>query len=660
MPWNGYQDDASDVGDGWDQMENCSFFIKEQCRRRLGFGARIDLTAAVVRSAGELGSRCLVATAAGAILSILESTGAVSSLATGLDTTNWGSFAPGNNRLYYTNGVDALRVSDNGTAIRTAGITTPATAATASATGSGGVVAAGVHLIRYRYYDSALNRLSDPSASVSVTIAAGEKISAGHTTNADTSVDKIIIEMTAVGASAYYRVATVTKATASTTIDVSDANLILGVAASRDGEFQHQPPPVVSVVLEHRQRLWGLTTTMLYWSRALFPESWDSINYSRAITMDAGDVPTALASFYSDLYVFGSRSMRRLVYTSDPAAAMILDVPGNFGAFNQRCVLKIDGGLLIGWGRNGAWMIDSMQPKKISKQMDETIASLSSATNLTQRFICYEPIRREVHFVFPLDGETTCKAAAIWSLDTGEWTLTKWRQGITAACQNTQYLDRQRLAIFDANGFGWRVGVLKNDGVDNGHVVCGAGSSTTIINGTNTAVVGCMLYRPATGEERVITACTAGQMTVAAMATAPGTGEIVYVGSIRRRLLTDWNIGKGADDKKRPTKLQIAMRPDGTMGSGTVAYYHDFSATAVTVTSNAADAFPSGVSIATGGNTIAVDFDAGGQDGYIPVPMPSDWKRAIRVEIILEDPQDDVVLLDAAMRQDSSLSAAEE
>lgn len=650
MAWNGYRDNESDVGDGWDQMENCSFYIASECRRRLGFGAKVDLSGAVARAGGELGNYCLIGTAAGAVLSITQSSGAVASLVTGLSTTNWPIFAPGNGRLYYTNGVDAIRVSDTGTSLRTAGIVAPTVAATASGTSSGGVVTAGAHLVRYRWYDSSRNRLSNPSDAVSVTITAGQKVSAGYTASGDATVDKVIIEMTAVGAAAYYRVATITNSGSSTTVDVSDANLILGVSAARDGEFQHLPPPVVSVLLEHRQRLWGLSGIYLYWSRALFPESWDSVNYVRAVTMDAGDTPTAMASFYSDLYVFGSRSMRRVVYTSDPAAAAVYDVPGNFGAFNQRCVLKVDGGLMIGWGRNGAWSIDAMQPKKISARVDDTLASIASATALDQRFVCYEPIRREVLFVFPLAGSTTCKAALAYALDSGEITLWKWRQGMTAGVMNTQYTDRARLMLCDENGYAWRVGVLKNDGADSGTITAGVGSTTTILNGTNTAQVGQILYRPDTAEERLITAASGSQVTVGvAFATAPTSGEVLYAGSIRERLLSDWR-SQGADQQQRPSKFLMSVRPSGTMGTGTVAFYQDFSATATPATAFAADTYPDGVDCSSG--TVAVDFDIGAQDGFVPVPVSADWKRVVRAEIILEAADDGVVLLDADFKTD--------
>jgi hypothetical protein len=659
MAWNGYRDDETDVGDGWEAIENCSLYIQGECRRRLGFGAKVDL-AAIGWSAAEMGAYAVIATSAGAIKSVQQTTGTVTSLATGLATTQRATFASMSSRLYYANGTEARAIDSGTSTARAIGIVAPAVAPAATGTGSGSVDT-GLHLIRYRYYDSTRNRYSNPSDVVSVTTTAGQTIDVTYTASGDATVDKIIIEMTPVGAETYYRAKTIANSGSTTNVDISDANLIVQIAASRDGEFGHdQPPSTYDIICEHRQRLWlwDITTGTLAWSRALFPESWDQSNYARALTLDGGDTPTAMSSFYTDMYLFGTRSMRRLIYSSDPAAAMVSDIPGNFGCFNPRCVIKIDGGLLVGWGRNGMWMIDAMQPKKISRRVDATLASLMDESATATQFIVYEPERREVLFFFPLSGETYCKRAFCWSLDTQEWTLYAYRQPITFGVLNTAYIDRQRLMIGDSNNYLWRVGVAANDGAGDGVVTVTSGSTTTVINGTNTAVVGQMLYVPSTGEERLITVASGSQITVTpALANAPTAGVEVYVGSIRQRILTDWNPGEGMNYAKRPDKFLMAIRPDDDMGDGQVNFYQDFSATAVPATSFAADTFPEGVSVAN--NIISLDFDAGATDGFIPVPTPGDWKRVIRAEVIAETPLDGVRFLDASFRDNNTKPSEE-
>lgn len=659
MAWNGYRDDETDIGDGWGEIENCSLYIQGECRRRLGFGAKVDL-AAIGLSASEMGAYAVIATSAGAIKSVHQTAGTATSLATGLATTQRATFASMSGRLYYTNGTEVRAMDDGVTAARTVGIVAPTVDPTATGTGSGSVDT-GLHLIRYRYYDSTRNRYSNPSDVVSVTTTAGQTIDVTYDDSADSTVSHIIIEMTAVGAETYYRAKTIANSGVTTNVDISDANLIVQIAASRDGEFGHdQPPATYDIFCEHRQRLWlwDIATGTLAWSRALFPESWDQTNYARAITLDAGDTPTAMSSFYTDMYLFGTRSMRRLIYSSDPAAAMVSDIPGNFGCFNPRCVIKIDGGLLVGWGRNGMWMIDAMQPKKISRRVDSTLQSLMDSSATAAQFVVYEPERREVLFFFPLSGETYCKRALCWSLDTQEWTLYAYRQPISFGVLNTAYTDRQRLMIGDSNNFLWRVGVAANDGGGDGVITVTSGSTTSVINGTNTAVVGQTLYVPSTGEERLVTVASGSQVTVGvALANAPTAGMEVYVGSIRQRIMTDWNPGEGMNFAKRPDKFLMAIRPDDDMGDGQVNFYQDFSATAVPATANAADDFPSGVSVAA--NIISLDFDVGATDGFIPVPTPSDWKRVIRAEVIAETPLDGVRFLDASFRDNNTKPSEE-
>jgi hypothetical protein len=660
MAWNGYRDAETDVGKDIGELENCSLFVKGECVRRLGFGAKIDLSGAVTVSAAEVNGYAICATAAGAVLAANESSSAVTSLTTGLSTTNRPTFATVNGRLFYSNGSDAVKVIDNGTAIRNAGITAPTVDPTASGTSSGGVVDAGVHLVRYRYYDSTRNRLSNASDSVSVTITAGQKYSVGVTALTDAAVDKIIIEITAVDGTEYYRAAIVNNTTASNTIDISDEDLVLSVPASRDGEDHHGIPPTYGIIAEHKQRLWlwSKSNAELSYSRAFFPESCDSLNYAFKITLDDGDTPSACASFYSDLYLFGQRSIRRLIFTGDPAASAIYPVPGGFGVFNPQCLLRVDGGAMFGWGINGAFMISSMQPKKISLNIDATIASLASTTT-TARFMAYEPTRREVAFFFPLAGETYCKSAAIFAIDSGEWTLWKFRQPMSYGVLNSAYLDRQRLMLCDANGYAWRVGVSTNDGASDGSVTATSGSTTTVVNCVNTATPGQIAYVPSTGEERLITVATGSAITVSpALSTAPSTGTVIYIGSIRQRIASDWDPGEGINDKKRPTKLLVAMRPEGDMGEFTVNYYTDFSVTKEVVSSFASDTFPEGVSIAN--NQITVDADVGGQDGYIPVPAPSDWKRVIKFEVVAEEPLDGIRFIGINPRNEGAMKDGDE
>lgn len=618
-------------------------------------------------------------------------------------------------RLYVVNDFDAMQVTDDGLTMRQAGIVAPTVDPTPVAA-AGGSVNAGTHLIRYRYQDQTRGRLSNPSNAATITVVAGtQTLNIGVTASPDAYVTHIIIEMTPVGASTYYRVAIPVNATASSAVTMNDAALIVQITAARDGEFQHLPPGLSAIVAEHRQRVWtwgaskriftgctltnasptingvgfstqwagrqvvapdGLTyviasattiaitlatnyagantgagtitvksgtPSLLGWSRAGFPESFDATVFARSITLDAGDEPAAMASYFSDMYLMGKRSMRRLVFTGDPASGMLLSVPGTMGAFHQRCVCSAGAGLLFGWGRDGAWKVDAMQPQKISAKVEQTLALLADATRINERFICYEPVQRVVQFFFCLAGEATCRAALAHHIESGTWELWRYRQGMLSACANSSYADRQRLMLADANGYSWRMGTNVNDGADLGTMTATAGATTTVIPGANSAIVGQIAYRPATSEERLITAASPTQITTAAFATAPANGEAIYIGSVRQRILTDWFVGDGLEAKQRPQWLRVMLRatrvPGQPMGQATVRFYRDFDAlTPIVVTAMSADEWPLGVQPLDGDTKITIDLDAGGLDGFIPVPVPDGWSRAVCAEIIHEQP----------------------
>lgn len=392
------------------------------------------------------------------------------------------------------------------------------------------------------------------------------------------------------------------------------------------------------------------TPELLGWSQPGQPESTDATALARKILMKAGDRPAAMLSLHGDLYLIGQRSMRRLNFQDDPSNAQIINVPSTLGAFHQRCVVTDAGNLAFGWGRDGMWVIDAMLPKRISDAIQETIDALIDASRLEERFVVWEPDERVALFFFCLSGQTACKVAAAFYPDAGSWQLWKYRQAMTCGTTNN-YTDRARLLLVDSNNSSWRVGTNINDGIDNGLILAGAASTTTVVNGSFGATVGQVIYRPATAEERYVTVSSAGSLTVGvAFATAPTPGETLYLGSIRQRILTDWGIGDGMNLKKRPRYLLLSVRavPAQTFGTVSVYLYKDFNENAVGVTSSQADQWPYGVTPINGTTEIRVNLDIGLQDGFVAVPVFADWARAIRAEIIAEQPLNVIRWLDVS------------
>lgn len=621
------------------------------------------------------------------------------------------SMAQSLGRVYVANDFDPMKVIDTETvtATRNVGITAPSSAFSAPSV-SAGNVDIGTHLVRYRYEDTTRNRLSNPSDAIAVTVSSTTAtLTVTLITSADSTVNAITIEMTGVGGTQYYRVASVANSAGTYAISISDANLINKTPSSLYGDFGHGAPPLASIVGEHRQRLfcWGgtsrtftvgvtngsasvtgtgfsaawagqkvtmpdgstsyisssttttITLTAVYggttnasatvtvanatpdllsWSRSGYPESWDTVNFSRRITLATGDSPVAMISLFDDLYLIGQRSMRRLIYSSDPSSnARVIPIPNSMGAFHPRCVWSDAGNIAFGWGRDGIWIIDSMQPRRISDAISTTIANLADATQTAARFVVFEPIERTLLCFFPLSGETSCRAAAAYHIDSDEWEIWYYRQGMTAGCLNSAYKDRARLMLCDINGGSWRVGVAKNDGGDYGVTTAGASCTTTVLQGVS-AVLGQMIYRPATQESKLVTAVGTGNITVNAFATAPTLGEALWVGSIRQRIITEWYQSHGVDSKQRPGWFLLAVQPTAFMGTLQVYYYLDFSTTPTPLTVLSTDIENTGVSIGT--NYIQVDMDVGAQDGFVALPIVGDWSRSIRAEVIAQTPYD--------------------
>lgn len=723
MPWNGIRDNATDVGDGQSIIENCSFFVQNELRQRPGLGGRFAQTGLVV---AEQGAYLIYVESDGDIVSNDGST--PTTLMSGYNVVVRPCMQPAFGRMYITNDFDAVRVSDDGITIRTAGIVAPSSPPAIPGAGAGDCTI-GTHLLRYRWYDSRRMRYSDPSDSIEVVVPAFGTISIIPTKilSGDATVDTIIWEMTPAGEGTYYQAATDTNTAGTTTIDISDPNLVNRTPAAAYGDYGHNPPPLSSLICEHQGYLffWGATSrvftnctvtngsptitgvgfstqwagrqvvvtgtagtfyvssatttditltgnftgttsavatitvssgapNLLQWSRPGQPESCDATSQARLIALPAGDAPAAMMSLHGDLYLIGTRSVVRLNMTGglgDPATGTLVPVPSSLGAFHQRGVVSDAGNLAFGWGRDGMWLIDAMLPKRISDPILTTVGALIDTTRLVERFVVFEPTERAALFFFCLSGDTACKAAAAYYPDSNTWQLWKYRQPMTAGCINN-YTDRARLLVVDSNASSWRVGVNVNDGCDNGVIAAGSGSTTTVINGTFAqAVVGMVIYRPATAEERYITANSGTTITVGvAFATAPATDETLYLGSVRQRIRLDWSIGEGTNDKKHPRYLLLSVRATEDMGTCSVYLYKDYNETPITVTSSQSDEFPYGVTPISGTAEIRIDLDLAVVDGFVSIPVFSDWARAISAELIHEAPEDSVRYLDMSWK----------
>lgn len=648
----------------------------------------------------------------------------MTTLKSGLDTAYAGCFAKSQGRLYFVNDFNPMQVVERGdAACADAGIDYP-TGTLGAPSQTAGLCTVGVHLVRYRYKNSKSGYLSDPSIAASVTVASVATLTFDIGTSGtdiirstDARVDLIVIEMTTAGGSEYYQATTVANSATTVAVSVADTSLVLLVTAAFYGDFGHQPPPLCSLIVEHRGRLftWGATertatgtfaasTTvsgtgfstewagrllqksgdtavyritastataitisetyagstgagqtftvfspnpdLLGWSRAGYPESHKPAEWARRVLQNQADKPAGMASFYNDLYLFGQRTQRRLIYTDDPATGRIIHVPTEMGLYNQQCLVEANG-KLYGFGRSGAWVIEGLLPKHLSRRIDRTVfegnttAGLAAldTSKIAQFHGVYEPSERCVYWFYVETGDTYPKTAMVYDVDRDEWLIREYRQAIRASTLAAGGTNAVRALLADENSSSWYLTADRFDGVPSsmtsGVVTCGVGSTTTVlqVNEALGTLTGAMLYHPTTFEERRITSNTGSAITLAsALSGAPSNGTELYVGSIAWKIRTKWESISGLSSKQYPYVV-LQMVPGSSSGKLTLKFYADYATNPSTFTALSGDTFPPGVTWTDGASFATVDLDGGNSDGVITFPVPVRWSRVISAEL---------------------------
>jgi hypothetical protein len=388
----------------------------------------------------------------------------------------------------------------------------------------------------------------------------------------------------------------------------------------------------------------------LYWSRAGYPEECFPTRWARRVLQNKSDKPAGQVSFYNDLYLFGQYSMRRFIYDKDPATAMLENIPGVLGVYNQACLVEAEG-RLFGFGRAGAWVISGILPQHISRPVDKSVEERIDRTYADKFHGFFDPQERAVYFAYVVIGDTNPRNFFKLEVDKNKWSLGTWRQPLTASCITGSSGRVVQPYLADANGYVWNIKEDHFDGLPpsmtSGIVTVDVGATTTSIPtveslSTSPNLAGAILYNPATGEEKLISSNSANTITCAAFSGAPSQGTPLYIGSIPVSITSAWWTGTGMNRKMRPRYLRMAWLPGTTSGSWTVKVYQNFSATPVTFTQFPDDKPPDGVTITNGGTSITVNFagSTSAPDGFVEIPMPADWVRALRFVITTATPVD--------------------
>lgn len=392
----------------------------------------------------------------------------------------------------------------------------------------------------------------------------------------------------------------------------------------------------------------------LYWSRPGLPESWKPLDWARRVLTGQSDTPSGLWSFYNDVYLFGQRSIRRFTYTNDPASGMLVNSLTDMGLWNQQCLIECNGNL-YGWGRSGAWCIQATDPDHISRPIDDSVAALMDTTQFANFHAVYDPRERVIQWFFVIVGQTQPTYSMALDVDRATWSLRQYRQTITASTQCVSGIQPLRALLSDGNGYSWFLFDNQFDclptTMSSGIVTATSGATTSIVPvsqtlDTTTGVYGAVLYRPNTSEAVLIQSNTALQMNLASpFATAPANGETLYIGSVPWSIQTMWWSGKGQQYKDRPAYLNMQFMPGSGTQLFTVQVFLDFSTTPYQFTTGATDTYPDGV-VVPNGPTITIMGNGGlAKDGFISIPMPSDWARVLSATLTTTTPISQIRLL---------------
>ena len=169
---------------------------------------------------------------------------------------------------YFNNGWDRMQRWDGrGSTTVEAGITGPSQVLdswTPTPTTASGVCTLGVHVFRYRYMDSTTGYVSDPSEEreIEVTAAGAAQLTFAINTSGaaniirstDTKVDRIIVEMTTVGSTDFFKAAEALNTASSVVVSIADATLE-NAKLPWPADGMH-PPPTAKNLVSHRDRLW--------------------------------------------------------------------------------------------------------------------------------------------------------------------------------------------------------------------------------------------------------------------------------------------------------------------------------------------------------------------------------------------------------------------
>jgi hypothetical protein len=398
---------------------------------------------------------------------------------------------------------------------------------------------------------------------------------------------------------------------------------------------------------------------VIWVSRAGYPESFDPLAFINGPNFDDAGNLTAGIGFGSSVIFFSNTGMFRYTWDQGPLVdGFWAPLSNKAGALSQRVVLEVEG-TVYSMDRRGWYSWQGVFPKLISRPLGPILSSLDF-TYVDRFHACYLPDSRAVRWYVCYSGETYPKHYVQFEIDTGVWSTGQHDMGIT----DSRLVDQgqgQRLFLLDENGYSWwgDTGLADGCPAANSHVTATVGSTTTVVQilgggqpTTGTGLAGMYLMRrTATGvsEARLISSNTATAITVgSAFSGAPASGDKLWVGRIPSKLKTRaFSIRDSLKFKSRNGYLTVMWKPTTSVRYLQVRVYEDYSATAKTWgplhgTARTGYAWP-GVNTAYPTSDWLIDLSY--SKGVASLPIGTEWKRSLEVELEIEEPDSDFYLI---------------
>ncbi len=398
----------------------------------------------------------------------------------------------------------------------------------------------------------------------------------------------------------------------------------------------------------------------IYWSAfksgAALPESWKVGTRARDVLSGSGDRLKGFCEFNGDLLLMGRFTLQRLVFVDDPGVGELDIIKGQFGTWNQQCIIQYEGAVYA-WGPNGVWMSGGGRPTWLSRSVQISYKLLYDKSKMDQAHAHFDPVEKVLSWFYVKTGESVPRQSISFDLSGRRWTRNPYRQGIDASTFLADADGELHGVLTDATNGRLYYNNGATDGVPStstGAYTGNAGSTTTVTQvnetlptGALTDLTGLIAYQLSSGEERAIVSNTSSAITHAAFTAATTAGASIYVGSIPMTYKTCWFIGNGLQEKKR-THLWITFKPSTVACTIRVRVYLDqmdtSTPTAHVWTAAGGDTYPRECTVTNGASYIDITTAAAITQGFCPIPMPMDFSRAIMAKIEVLSPAGTLII----------------